>query len=325
MNELKNISRVAILGAGVMGAQIAAHMINARVPTLLFDLLGTEEAPNGIIEKSLENLKRLKPSPVALSGDTAYIETLNYDRDLHRLAECDLVIEAIAERIDWKTQLYQKIAPHLSSHTILATNTSGLSIAKLSASLSHDLKTRFCGVHFFNPPRYMSLVELIPAIATQPHILDTLEIFLTSTLGKNVLRTKDTPNFIANRIGVFSTLSVFKRAEEFGLSIDLVDDLTGPKLGRARSATFRTADVIGLDILSHAIKTMQDNLAQDPFHSLYGTPPILQQLIEQGALGQKTGGGFYRKENQQIQVLDPHTGIYSPLSHQADPLIDQIL
>jgi 3-hydroxyacyl-CoA dehydrogenase len=228
------------------------------------------------------------------------------------LAGCDLIIEAIAERMDWKHDLYKKVAPHIGANAIFASNTSGLSIEKLAEGFDEELKARFCGVHFFNPPRYMHLVELIPTAATRPEILDQLETFLTSTLGKGVVRAKDTPNFIANRVGIFGMLATIHEAEKFGLSVDVVDDLTGAKLGRAKSGTFRTADVVGLDTMGHVIKTMQDTLQDDPFFSLYKTPDVLAKLIEKGALGQKTGGGFYKKVGKDIQRLDFATGEYVP-------------
>ncbi|MBN9116490.1 MAG: 3-hydroxyacyl-CoA dehydrogenase/enoyl-CoA hydratase family protein, partial [Pandoraea sp.] len=184
---------------------------------------------------------------------------------------------------------------------------------------------RFCGVHFFNPPRYMHLVELIPTATTAPEILDQLETFLTSTLGKGVVRAKDTPNFIANRVGVFSILAVFAEAQKYGIPFDVVDDLTGSKLGRAKSATFRTADVVGLDTMAHVIKTMQDGLKDDPFAPTYATPPVLKALVEKGALGQKTGAGFYKKEGKVIKVLDPQSGEYVESGKKADEMVVRIL
>ncbi|WP_250512097.1 3-hydroxyacyl-CoA dehydrogenase/enoyl-CoA hydratase family protein [Caballeronia sp. INDeC2] len=320
-----NIKKVAVLGAGVMGAQIAAHLINARVPVLLFDLPAKEGPKNGIALKAIENLKKLSPAPFGVKDDAQYIEPANYDDDIAKLAECDLVIEAIAERMDWKHDLYKKVSPHLAPHAIFASNTSGLSITALSDGFSDELKSRFCGVHFFNPPRYMHLVELIPTASTKPEILDQLETFLTSVIGKGVVRAKDTPNFIANRVGVFSILAVIAEAEKFGLRFDEVDDLTGARLGRAKSATFRTADVVGLDTMAHVIKTMQDNLPDDPFFSVYKTPPVLEALVKNGALGQKTGAGFYRKEGRAIKVLDPKTASYVDGGAKADELIGRIL
>jgi 3-hydroxyacyl-CoA dehydrogenase len=320
-----NIRKVAVLGAGVMGAQIAAHLINARVPVLLFDLPAKEGPKNGIALKAIENLKKLSPAPFGVKDDAQFIQPANYDDDIEKLKECDLVIEAIAERMDWKHDLYKKVSPHIEGHAIFATNTSGLSITELSKGFSDELKARFCGVHFFNPPRYMHLVELIPTDTTQPQILDQLETFLTSVVGKGVVRAKDTPNFIANRVGVFSILAVIAEAEKFGLRFDEVDDLTGARLGRAKSATFRTADVVGLDTMAHVIKTMQDNLPDDPFLPLYETPAVLAGLVKNGALGQKSGAGFYKKEGKAIKVLDPKTGAYVDGGGKADELVGRIL
>jgi 3-hydroxyacyl-CoA dehydrogenase len=320
-----NIRKVAVLGAGVMGAQIAAHLINAQVPVLLFDLPAKEGPKNGIALKAIENLRKLSPAPFGVKDDAQYIQPANYDDDIEKLKECDLVIEAIAERMDWKHDLYKKVSPYIGEKAIFATNTSGLSITELSKGFSDELKARFCGVHFFNPPRYMHLVELIPTDTTQPQILDQLETFLTSVVGKGVVRAKDTPNFIANRVGVFSILAVIAEAEKFGLRFDEVDDLTGARLGRAKSATFRTADVVGLDTMAHVIKTMQDNLPDDPFLALYETPSVLAGLVKNGALGQKSGAGFYKKEGKAIKVLDPKTGTYVDGGGKADELVGRIL
>ncbi|MBB1634508.1 3-hydroxyacyl-CoA dehydrogenase/enoyl-CoA hydratase family protein [Cupriavidus sp. UME77] len=319
------VKKVAVLGAGVMGAQIAAHLVNARVPVVLFDLPAKEGPKNGISLRAIENLKKLSPAPLGIKDEAGLIQAANYEDDLALLKECDVVIEAIAERMDWKHDLYKKVAPHLASHTIFATNTSGLSITALSDGFDADLKSRFCGVHFFNPPRYMHLVELIPTATTQPAILDRLETFLTSTLGKGVVRAKDTPNFIANRVGIFSILAVFAEAEKYGIPFDVVDDLTGSKLGRAKSATFRTADVVGLDTMAHVIKTMQDTLLDDPFAPVYKTPAVLKGLVDAGALGQKTGAGFYKKEGKAIKVLDPKTGQYVDSGKKADEIVVRML
>src|SRR5690606_36600690 len=189
-------------------------------------------------------------------------------------------------------------APAIKPGAIVASNTSGLSITRLAQALPESLRARFCGVHFFNPPRYMPLVELIPTADTQPALLDALETFLTTGLGKAVVRAKDTPNFIANRIGVFGLLSVFSQAQKFGPSYDQVDVLTGARLGRAKSGTFRTADVVGLDTVAHVIRTMWDQLPNDPFHQVFAMPPVVEALIEKGALGHKTGAGFYRKDGK---------------------------
>ncbi|WP_343655147.1 3-hydroxyacyl-CoA dehydrogenase/enoyl-CoA hydratase family protein [Cupriavidus sp.] len=319
------VKKVAVLGAGVMGAQIAAHLVNARVPVVLFDLPAKEGPKNGIALRAIENLKKLSPAPLGIKDEAGLIRAANYEDDIELLKECDVVIEAIAERMDWKHDLYKKVAPHLAPNAIFATNTSGLSITALSDGFDAGLKARFCGVHFFNPPRYMHLVELIPTATTKPEILDRLEAFLTTTLGKGVVRAKDTPNFIANRVGIFSILAVFAEAEKYGIPFDIVDDLTGTKLGRAKSATFRTADVVGLDTMAHVIKTMQDGLGGDPFAAVYKTPAVLKGLVDAGALGQKTGAGFYKKEGKAIKVLDAKTGQYVDSGKKADEIVVRML
>ncbi|MEO6354101.1 MAG: 3-hydroxyacyl-CoA dehydrogenase NAD-binding domain-containing protein [Burkholderiaceae bacterium] len=319
------VKKVAVLGAGVMGAQIAAHCINAKVQVVLFDLPAKEGPKNGIVLRAIDNLKKLSPAPFGNKDDAACIEVANYEDDLELLKGCDLIIEAIAERMDWKHDLYQKVAPYIAPNAIFASNTSGLSITALSDGFSAELKQRFCGVHFFNPPRYMHLVELIPTVATRPEIIDQLEGFLTTTLGKGVVRAKDTPNFIANRVGVFGMMATMHEAEKFGLTVDVVDDLTGKKLGRASSGTFRTADVVGLDTMGHVIKTMQDNLADDPFFAVYKTPDVLAKLVEAGALGQKSGAGFYKKVGKDIQRLDFASGSYVAGGAKADELVARIL
>ncbi|MDH5328864.1 MAG: 3-hydroxyacyl-CoA dehydrogenase/enoyl-CoA hydratase family protein [Aquincola sp.] len=320
-----NVRRVAVLGAGVMGAQIAAHLVNVKVPVVLFDLPAKDGPKNGIVTKAVEGLKKLKPAPLGVPEDAALIQQANYEEHLDQLKDCDLVIEAIAERMDWKLDLYRKIAPFIAPHAILASNTSGLSITKLSEAVPAEIRPRFCGIHFFNPPRYMALVELIPTPTTDAEILDQLETFCTTTLGKGVVHAKDTPNFIANRVGIAGMLATMIEAEKYGLSYDVVDDLTGKKMGRASSGTFRTADVVGLDTMAHVIKTMQDNLQSDPFYATYKTPTVLGRLIEQGALGQKTGAGFYKKAGKDILRLDAGKGEYVASGGKAEPIVDRML
>jgi len=298
------VRKAAVLGAGVMGAQIAAHLANANVPVVLFDLPAKDGDKNGVVKKALDGLKKLDPAPLASKGKLKYIDAANYDEHLALLAECDLVIEAIAERMDWKNDLYAKIAPHLKGDAIIASNTSGLSMNALAQGLPESVRPRFCGIHFFNPPRYMHLVEIIGTQSTDASTLDALETWLTSRLGKGVIRALDTPNFVANRIGVFSILAVMHHTAAFGLGFDEVDALTGPKIGRPKSATYRTADVVGLDTLAHVVKTMQDTLPNDPWHAFFTNPAWLQALIAKGALGQKTRCGIFRKQGKEIQVLD---------------------
>ncbi|MDR2240766.1 MAG: 3-hydroxyacyl-CoA dehydrogenase/enoyl-CoA hydratase family protein [Zoogloeaceae bacterium] len=319
------IRKVAVLGAGVMGAQIAAHCANADVPVALFDLPAPEGDPNGIVRKAIDGLKRLEPAPLAAKDCADYIDAAHYDAGLEALRGCDLVIEAIAEKMEWKRDLYAKVAPYIAGNAIFASNTSGLSIEALAGALPEALRRRFCGIHFFNPPRYMRLVEIIPCRASALGMLDDLETFLTTTLGKGVVRAADTPNFIANRVGVFSMLAVMHHADRLGLGFDVVDALTGPAIGRPKSATFRTADVVGLDTLAHVIGTMRNALPADPWHPHYAVPPWLAALIEQGALGQKTKIGIYRKEGKLISVLDPAARDYRPAAGEVDAEVAAML
>jgi 3-hydroxyacyl-CoA dehydrogenase len=321
------VKKVAVLGAGVMGAQIAAHLVNCKIPVILFDLPAKEGPKNGIVTKAIDGLKKLKPAPLGVPEDAALIQAANYEEHMELLTGCDLIIEAIAERMDWKTDLYHKIAPYIVEGAIVASNTSGLSITKLSEALPEAIKPRFCGIHFFNPPRYMYLVELINTPTTQPQILDDLETFVTSGLGKGVVRAHDTPNFIANRVGIAGMLATMKQVENFGLSYDVVDDLTGKKLGRASSGTFRTADVVGLDTMTHVIKTLQDNLTQesDPFYGNFETPAVLAKLLELGNLGQKTGAGFYKKSGRDILRFDTGEQDYVPSGKKADEVVGRML
>ena len=321
------VKKVAVLGAGVMGAQIAAHLVNVKVPVVLFDLPAKEGAKNGIVTRAIDNLKKLKPAPLGVADDAALIQQANYEEHLEQLRDCDLIIEAIAERMDWKLDLYTKIAPFVAPHAIVASNTSGLSITKLSEALPESIKPRFCGIHFFNPPRYMTLVELINTPTTAPEVLDQLEAFVTSGLGKGVVRAHDTPNFIANRVGIAGMLATMKEVENFGLTFDVVDDLTGKKLGRASSGTFRTADVVGLDTMAHVIKTLQDNLNEqsDPFYGSFETPAVLKKLLELGNLGQKTKAGFYKKVGRDVLRFDLEAEEYVPGGQKADEVYGRML
>jgi len=319
------IKKVAVLGAGVMGAQIAAHLANANVEVVLFDLPAKEGDPNGIALKAIANLAKLEPSPLSVKAKAASVTPANYGTDLRALESCDLIIEAISERMDWKQDLYKKVAPHVKKTAIFATNTSGLSINALADAMPAEVRPNFCGVHFFNPPRYMSLVELIPCKGTKPELLDGLETFLTTTLGKSVVRAKDTPNFIANRVGVFSMLATMIHTEKFGLGFDIVDALTGPAIGRAKSATYRTADVVGLDTFVHVVKTMADTLPADPWHAHFKLPTWFTMLVEKGAIGQKVGAGFYKKAGKEIQVLDLAARDYRTSKQETSTELEGIL
>lgn len=321
------IQKVAVLGSGVMGAQIAAHLANVQVPVVLFDLPAKEGAKSAIAMRAIDGLKKIKPNPLALGSYAAAMTPANYEDDLEVLRSCDLIIEAIAERLDWKQDLYRKMAPYVAPHSIVASNTSGLSIRALGSALPDGMAARFCGIHFFNPPRYMYLVELIATPCTDPSVIDRLETFVTTTLGKGVIRAQDTPNFIANRVGVAGLLSTMHEAGTRGLTPDVVDDLTGKKLGRASSGTFRTADVVGLDTMAHVIRTLQDQLSPstDPFHAQFATPAVLQTLLDLGHLGQKSKAGFFKKEGRDILRFDASTQSYVPAGQKADEVYARML
>jgi 3-hydroxyacyl-CoA dehydrogenase len=325
MSEKLLVRRAAVLGAGVMGAQIAAHLTNAGVDTVLFDLAAKDGDPNGVAIRAIANLGKLSPAPLASKSLAVAITPANYETGLPLLEGCDLIIEAIAERMDWKQDLYRRIAPHVSATAVLASNTSGLGINALADVLPEQLRHRFCGVHFFNPPRYMHLAELIPAKTTDASVVAGLESFLVTQLGKGVVIAKDTPNFIGNRIGVFSMLATMHHTEAFKLGFDVADGLTGPAIGRPKSATYRTADVVGLDTMAHVIKTMADTLPDDPWHSYFKAPKWLLALIEKGALGQKTGAGIYTKRGKDILVLDLAEKDYRVATAEIDPEVAAIL
>jgi 3-hydroxyacyl-CoA dehydrogenase len=279
---------------------------------VLFELAAEGKDKSANARKAIDGLAKLSPSPIATASVLRHIVPANYDEHLKLLGECDLVIEAISERMDWKKSLFEKVAPHIAPHAIFASNTSGLSITELGKTLPAAVRSRFCGIHFFNPPRYMRLVELVPTADTDPAILDRLETFLTTTLGKGVVRAKDTPNFVANRVGVFSMLATMHHTTQFKLGFDEVDALTGPAIGRGKSATYRTADVVGLDTMAHVIRTMSDTLPQDPWHRHYQSPAFLSALIAKGALGQKSKAGFYVKKGKDILVIDVARQDYRP-------------
>ena len=320
-----NVRKVAVLGAGVMGAQIAAHLVNVKVPVVLFDLPAKEGPKNGIVTRAVDNLKKMKPAPLGVADDAALIQQANYEEHLEELRGCDLIIEAIAERLDWKEDLYKKIAPFVNDKAILATNTSGLSITAMANVLPEQLRSRFLGIHFFNPPRYMHLLELIPTSFTAPEVVDQLETFAASVVGKGVIRAYDTPNFIANRVGVAGMMLTFREVERSGLGYDIVDDLTGKKMGRASSATFRTADVVGLDTMAHVIKTLQNGAKDDPFSGAFETPAALTALLEKGNFGQKTKAGFFKKVGKDILQFDAAKGDYVTGGGKCDKDVADIL
>ena len=299
----KAFTKIAVLGSGTMGGQIAAHFANLGFDTMMFDT--SEEA----LSKSIAMMKKLKPTPFASASISKLIKTSTYD-NLEALSSCDFIIESIVENLDIKKQLFKQISSHVNDNAILVTNTSGLSIQKIAESSPEKLRSRIFGVHFFNPPRYMPLVELIRTSYSDEVLLNKAEGFITSALGKEVVYAKDSPAFVANRIGVFSFMAVLKHAENFNLAADTVDALTGKRVGRPASATFRTLDVVGLDVMSNVVKNIYENAKDDPWIELFKIPDWIEALIEKGSLGSKTRKGIYEKVGKDIYVFDPKDGEY---------------
>ena len=303
----KNIEKVAVLGAGVMGAQIAGHLANAGIPSYLFDI-NDELAKNGV-----DSLTSLKPAPLYKPKNAELVTSCTYDNDIEKIAEVDWVLEAVVERLDIKEKVYNNLLPHLKDTAILTSNTSGIPLTDLTSSLPDDVKQRFMITHFFNPPRYMQLLELVRGEQTSDETYNTLVEFGESVLGKGIVHAKDTPNFIGNRIGVYGMMTTMNLAIKQGLTIEEVDKLTGPISGRPKSATFRTADVVGLDTMRHVSKTTYEKALDDEERDMFIIPDILNQLIDSGRLGQKTKAGFYKKnEDRSIHSVDFKTGEYTP-------------
>ena len=303
----QNIEKVAVLGAGVMGAQIAGHLANAGIPSYLFDI-NDELAKNGV-----ESLTSLKPAPLYKPKNAELVTPCTYDNDIEKISEVDWVLEAVVERLDIKEQVYNNLLPHLKDTAILTSNTSGIPLTDLTSSLPDGVKQRFMITHFFNPPRYMQLLELVRGEHTSDETYNTLVEFGESVLGKGIVHAKDTPNFIGNRIGVYGMMVTMNLAIKQGLTIEEVDKLTGPISGRPKSATFRTADVVGLDTMRHVSKTTYEKALDDEERDMFIIPDILNQLIDSGRLGQKTKAGFYKKnEDRSIDSVDFKTGEYTP-------------
>ena len=303
----QNIEKVAVLGAGVMGAQIAGHLANAGIPSYLFDI-NDELAKNGV-----DSLTSLKPAPLYKPKNAELVTSCTYDNDIEKIAEVDWVLEAVVERLDIKEKVYNNLLPHLKDTAILTSNTSGIPLTDLTSSLPDDVKQRFMITHFFNPPRYMQLLALVRGEQTSDETYKTMVEFGESVLGKGIVHAKDTPNFIGNRIGVYGMMATMNLAIKQGLTVEEVDKLTGPISGRPKSATFRTADVVGLDTMRHVSKTTYEKALDDEERDMFIIPDILNQLIDSGRLGQKTKAGFYKKnEDRSIHSVDFKTGEYTP-------------
>lgn len=316
------VRRAAVLGAGTMGSRIAAHLANAGIPTLLLDMVPEGAKPkNTLAIKALETLAKAKPSAFYDLSFAARVTPGNFDEDLPKLAQCDWVIEAVAENLDIKHALFERVAPHIAPNALLTTNTSGLPIAKIGAALPVALRARFFGTHFFNPPRYMQLLELIPTADTDRARLDAFAAFADKLLGKQVVLANDTPNFIANRIGVTVMFTAATLMLQQGLTIEEVDTLTGQAIGWPRTGTYRLADMVGIDVLAHVAA----NFPQGAVHG--GFSEVLQQIVQRGWLGDKAGQGFYKKTRgadgkEQRFVLDLKTLEYRPFAKAAISSLD---
>jgi 3-hydroxyacyl-CoA dehydrogenase len=326
------IEKAAVLGAGTMGAQIAAHLANAGIPTLLLDIVPRELTPeeqgkkltldspevrNRISRAGLEAARKAKPAAFFTPEAASLVTTGNFDDDLSQLKDRDLIIEAVVENLDIKRSLFERVEKYRQPGSIVASNTSGIPIHLLAEGRSEDFKTHFLGVHFFNPPRYLHLVEIIRTEWTKPEVSCFLFGFLDQRLGKGVVPAKDRPNFIANRIGTYGALQTIKTMLEDGYSTEEVDKMTGPAVGRPKTATFRTFDLVGLDVFSHVIKNLYEALPEDEERDIFVAPEFLTSMVAKGLLGNKTRGGFFKKQKgegdkTEIWTLDTATLDYRP-------------
>lgn len=306
----RHIRKVAVLGSGVMGSRIACHFANIGCEVLLLDIVPRElnekeqkmdistddkRFRNRIVNDALQFALKSNPSPIYKKSFADLIETGNLEDDLEKISLCDWVIEAVIERLDIKKQVYDNVEKFRKEGSLITTNTSGIPIQMLLDGRSEDFQKNFCGSHFFNPPRYLQLLEIIPSTKTDQGVIDFLMMYGRKFLGKKTVLCKDTPAFIANRIGVYSIMSLFHAVQELDLSVNEVDKLTGPVLGRPKSATFRTCDVVGLDTLVHVANGLSDNCPNDEEHALFSLPDYISKMVENNWLGSKTGQGFYKK------------------------------
>jgi 3-hydroxyacyl-CoA dehydrogenase len=328
------IKKIAVLGSGVMGSRIACHFAGIGVQVHLLDIVPKEATSsqkpaerNKIVNDSLQAAIKSNPSPVYHKDALKRITTGNFDDNLKEIANCDWVIEVVVERLDIKKSLYERVEQFRKPGTLITSNTSGIPIHLLSEGRSEDFKKNFCGTHFFNPPRYLRLLEIIPTPATDPSIIDFLMKYGDLYLGKTTVLAKDTPAFIANRIGVYGMMYIFGVIEKLGLTIDEVDSLTGPLIGRPKSATFRTADVVGIDTLVKVAKGVYDNCLQDEQRDAFQIPGWLNKVVENNWLGDKTGQGFFKKTKgaggeKEILTLDLKTLEYKPRQKPRFPSVD---
>jgi 3-hydroxyacyl-CoA dehydrogenase len=314
----RRIEKAVVLGAGTMGARIAAHFANAGLPCLLLDIAPVGSAAgsaerNKIVRAGLEAAKKAKPAAFFTAALAEKVAIGNFEDDLARVAEADWIIEVVAENLEIKRKLLERVAAFRKPGTIVTTNTSGLPVHLIAEGMSEEFQEHWCGTHFFNPPRYLKLVEVIPGPKTSGDVLETLREFCDRRLGKGVVEAKDTPNFIANRIGTFSMLNALRLMGELDMTVEEVDACTGPAVGWPRSATFRTADLVGLDVLTHVVKNIYETAPNDESRERYKVPALLEEMAKRGWLGDKTGQGFYKKTKEgprEILTLDLKTMEY---------------
>ena len=311
-NVMRPISKVAVLGSGVMGGTIAAHLANAGLRVLLLDVAPTATAAAG-----LERVKQAKPAAFFTPAEAALVEVGNFDDDLPRLRECDWVIEVVLEDLAVKERLFDRVAPHLREEAVLSTNTSGLSVRAMARVLPEEVRRRFLVTHFFNPPRYLRLVEVVPCDETDPAVAAALAGFIHRRLGKGIVHAKDTPNFVANRIGVFALCNVVKHMLALEMTVEEADAAAGPATARPRSAAFRTADLVGLDTLLHVADNSYRLLERDEEREVFRLPAFLRDMVQQGLRGNKTKAGFFKKEKSEAGKVelfwDHRAGRYEPL------------
>ncbi|MCB1025420.1 MAG: 3-hydroxyacyl-CoA dehydrogenase/enoyl-CoA hydratase family protein [Acidobacteria bacterium] len=314
------VEKAAVLGAGTMGAAIAAHLTNAGIPTLLLDIAPQEEGAadnDQLVRAMFEAAKKLKPAPFMLASNANLIELGNFTDDMEKLKDCDLVIEAVVERLDIKHKIFAEVEKHRKPGSIICSNTSGIPIEQIAEPFSDDFKAHFLGTHFFNPPRYMKLVEVIPTQWTDGEVACKIHGFMDQRLGKGVVPAKDRPNFIANRIGVFGMMVTIHTMIEMGLTPTEVDQITGKAIGHAKSATFRTSDLVGLDVTAHVTRNLYPAIPDDEDREVFQMPALIETMLEKNILGDKTNGGFFKKStdaegNRVILELDLETFEYKP-------------
>lgn len=313
----KRINKVAVLGSGIMGSRIACHFANIGVEVLLLDIPAKEGDKNGIVNKALETAVKTNPSPVYTKAVVNKITTGNFEDDMKKISAYDWVIEVVVENLDIKKQVFEQVEQHRKPGSIISSNTSGIPIHMMAEGRSEDFKANFCGTHFFNPPRYLRLLEIIPTPYTNPELVDFLMRYGDKFLGKTTVLCKDTPAFIANRVGVYSIMALLHLVEKMDLTVEEVDKYTGPALGRPKSATFRTTDVVGLDTMIKVAKGLYDNCPEDKAHELFKLPDYVAKMEQNNWLGDKTSQGFYKKTKTpegktEILALDLKTLTYKP-------------